>query len=159
MPVRIPKPEALPEVLALLAATPVRLAACARGLSAARLAERPNPKSWSAVEHLAHLRGCDAVWTETIYAMLVEVEPALPLLDPRQWARKLKYDQQHYADLLAAFSARRAELLAVLTPLPLAAWTRGADIGGRRHTVYSQARRLARHESEHCPQVEEGVRT
>src|SRR5689334_8824389 len=120
MPVRLPKPEALLAVLATLAATPARLAACAAPHSAARLAQRPGPKGWSAAEHLAHLRGCDAVWTETIYAMLVEAEPALPLLDPRQWAQKRKYAQRPFAELLAGLQARRAELLAVLTPLALA---------------------------------------
>lgn len=154
MPVTTPTLVDLATVLALLKDTPPRLAACAAPHSAERLAQRPGPQGWSAVEHLAHLRGCDAVWTETMYAMLVADEPALPLLDPRQWALKLKYAHQPFADLLAALTARRAELLRVLTPLPLERWSRGADIHGRRHTVYSQARRLALHEREHCEQVE-----
>ncbi len=155
MPVTLPTPAEIDTVLALLRETPQRLAASAAPHSAARLARRPGPKGWSAVEHLAHVRGCDAVWTETMYAMLVEDEPALPKFDPRQWAKQLKYAQWPFTDLLAALTARRAELLAVLTPLPLASWARGAVSGGKRHTVYSQARRLALHEREHCEQVAE----
>ena len=154
MPVRLPTLVDLAEVLAFLGDTPPRLAAAAAPHPPARLSERPGPKGWSAAEHLAHLRGCDLVWTETIFAMLAETEPALPLFSPRDWAARLKFAQQPYAAVLAAFAARRTELLAVLTPLTLDQWQRGADIQGRRHTVFSQARRLALHEREHCDQVE-----
>lgn len=154
MPVPTPTPADLPPVLALLAETPTRLAAWAAPFLPEQLAQPPGPKGWSAVEHLAHLRGCDAVWTETIYAMLVEAEPDLPLLHPRTWAHKLQYHRRPWAEQLAALTARRAELLTLLTPLPLEGWLRGANIGGRRHTVYSQARRLAWHEREHWPQIE-----
>ena len=159
MPLLIPKPDDLPSLLAQLRETPVRLAACAQKRSAERLAQKPGPKGWSAVEHLAHLRGCDVVWTETIYAMLAEDNPELPLFHPRDWVIKLKYAKQSYADLLAALTARRHELLLLLEPLPVAAWTRGARIDGRQTNVYGQARRLAGHEVEHCAQVEEGLRT
>ena len=154
MPIRDPQPADLPLVLATLQATPARLAACAKPHSAARLAQKPGPQGWSPAEHLAHLRGCDLVWTETIYAMLAEDEPALPLFSPRDWAQRLKFAKRPFADLLAGLTARRVELLAVLTPLPLAAWSRGADINVNRHTIYSQAVRLGQHELVHCEQLE-----
>ena len=154
MPILPPTPADLTAVLAHLRETPERLAAAAAPHSPARLSERPGPKGWSAAEHLAHLRGCDLVWTETLYAMLAEPEPALPLFSPRDWAARLKFAQRPFAEVLAAFAARRVELLAVLTPLTLDQWQRGADLQGRRHTVFSQARRLALHEREHCDQVE-----
>ena len=82
---------------------------------------------WTAGEILAHLRGCADVWPETIAAMLNAEEPDLPL---------------------------RAPLMDLLSGLPAAAWERGARISGRRHTVLSQARRLALHEQAHCEQLE-----
>ena len=33
-------------------------------------------------------------------------------------------------------------------------WSRGAMIKDRRHTVFSQARRMALHEVTHCEQIE-----
>jgi hypothetical protein len=40
------------------------------------------------VEILAHLRACDDLWSHSIYAMLAQDNPALPLLDERRWAGK-----------------------------------------------------------------------
>ncbi len=153
MPLLIAKADDLPDILERLQTTPQRLKALAKGHSVARLAERPGPKGWSPAEHLAHLRACDLVWTETIYAMLAEDEPQLPLFHPRDWVVKLKLAQYSYADHLAALTARRAELLRVLKPLPVEAWARLAGIGNGRTNVYSQALRLAGHEDVHCQQL------
>ena len=38
-------------------------------------------------------------------------------------------------------------------PLPAADSERGAVILGRRHTVFTQARRMAKHEAEHMEQI------
>jgi hypothetical protein len=149
-----PCPADLALHLALLEATPQRLAAFANGRSDEQLAQAPAPKAWSPVEVLAHLRGCDEVWTHTLYAMLIEDEPALPVLDPRRWARAAGYAQLPFALSLRAFTLRRAELLRVLTALPLERWQRSARLGNHIHTVYTQARRLARHEQTHCDQLE-----
>jgi hypothetical protein len=154
MPTLIPTAADLPELIARLRATPVRLAALAAPHSADRLTEKPRPKGWSPVEHLAHLRGCDLVWTATIYAMLAEAEPTLPLFHPRDWVTKLKLTRHSYADLLAALTARRAELLLTLEPLAVEGWARTGLIDGHRTNVFSQARRLAGHEAEHLAQLD-----
>ena len=109
---------------------------------------------WTAGEILAHLRGCADVWPETIAAMLNAEEPELPLRAPREWARKMGYARLDFEASFQAFAAQRAGLLDLLSSLPAAAWERGARIGGRRHTVFSQVRRLALHEQIHCEQLE-----
>lgn len=147
-------PEAIEEQLARLEATPRRLAACTAGVDEARLQAAPAPKAWSAVEHLAHLRGCDDVWSQTVYAMLLEEAPTLPLLDPRGWARVARYARLDWASSFRAFELKRAEYLRVLRGLKAEAWERSARIGNHTQTVFSQVRRTALHEAEHCRQVE-----
>jgi hypothetical protein len=145
-------PAALEKVLAALAETPPRLTALSAGHDDAALAQPPAPKAWSPQEVLAHLRGCADLWTYSIYAMLAESQPALPLLDERRWARAAGYARLPFSESLRTFSLARAELLAVLRGLPVEAWERAATIEGRRHTVFTQARRMALHEQEHWRQ-------
>jgi hypothetical protein len=141
-------------VLALLAETPLRIAAAAAGQTAARLALPLAPGEWSAVQILAHLRGCADVWPKTIFAMLNQDNPQLALIAPRAWARKMGYARLDFDASFQTFRAAREELLPILSALPPEAWQRGALIGGRTHTVFSQARRLALHEETHCAQLE-----
>jgi hypothetical protein len=147
-------PAEIEKYLALLAATPERIAALTAGLDEARLRWSPSKKDWSVVEILAHLRACETVWTFSIYAMLSENNPALPLLDERRWAKAARYADASFADSFQQFSLKRAELLNALRHLPEEAWSRSATIEGRTHTVFSQSRRMALHEQEHAAQLE-----
>jgi hypothetical protein len=146
--------EAMDEYLRRLAATPGWLAAGAASVGAARLRAAPAPKAWSAVEHLAHLRGCDDVWSQTVYAMLLHEAPTLPLFNPRDWAKTARYAALDWEQSLQAFTLKRAEYLAVLRALKPASWKRSATIGNHTHSVFSQVRRTVLHEEEHCAQVE-----
>ena len=152
-------PAEVKEYLVLLAATPPRLAASTAQAAPASLQRVPASQVWSPVEHVAHLRGCADVWGETMRAMLAEAEPVLVRVDPRQQAKSAGYARLPFADSLAAFKQQRADLLRMLKPLSFEDWNRGAMIGKNRHTVFSQARRLALHEQEHCEQVESYLRT
>jgi hypothetical protein len=42
----------------------------------------------------------------------------------------------------------------VLRLLDEAGWAKTANIAGQTHSVFSQARRMALHEGEHCEQIE-----
>ncbi len=110
------------------------------------------------MEILAHLRSCSDIWSYSILAMLAESSPALALLDPRKWAKAAGYPALGFHRSLEAFTLDRRELIAVLQGLEPEQWLRDADIGGRRHTVFSQARRMALHEAEHLSQFEAVVR-
>jgi len=156
MPSRLAPPTAADIALhlALLEATPLRLADFAAGQTDDQLARPPAPKTWSPAEVLAHLRGCDAVWTHTVIVMLSEKQPAMPVFDPRRWARAARYAKLPFSTSLQAFTLGRAELLSVLTALPLASWQRSAKLGNHIHTVFTQARRLALHEKVHYEELE-----
>jgi hypothetical protein len=147
-------PGEIEKFLLLLASTPVRIAASAQGYDEAALSYQPGPRAWSALDVLAHMRACADLWTYSIYAMLAEVNPALALLDERRWAKAAGYSQLRFQPSLQAYSLQREELMAVLRSLPAEKWERTANIGGRSHSVFSQSRRMALHEEEHCQQIE-----
>jgi hypothetical protein len=154
MPPRDITPSEIQKQLALLEATPGRIAACADGLDETRLRESPSKRVWSAVEVLAHLRACADLWSYSIYAMLAEATPTLALLDERRWSKALYYADRSFANALQREKLERAQLIHVLRDLPYESWMRAAVIAERRHTVFSQARRMALHEAEHCNQLE-----
>lgn len=154
----MPQPKAtlseIQKYLRLLEGTPWRIATCTAGLKEAQLRRSSGKGEWSAVQILAHLRACDDVWSHSIYAMLVQDNPRLPLLHPRQWAKVMPYVHLDFGLSLQAFTLKRRELLHVLDDLPEEGWARTAVIGNRTHSVFSQARRMALHEVEHCEQIE-----
>lgn len=140
--------------LNLLAETPPRIATATRGLENARLHLKPDEKSWSANDILAHLRACADVWGKSIQMMLEKDNPTLPHVSPRTWLRKTDYLELAFRASFQAFADQRNELLNMLKNLTFEAWSRGAMIKGREHTVFSQARRMVQHELEHCEQFE-----
>lgn len=147
-----PDPQVITESLAVLASMPADLRAAARGHADAELSQAPG-SGWSVVEILAHVRGCFDVCSFSILAMLAEDEPLLALIDPRKWARAAGYAGQTFSRSLVAFEIGRGEFMEVLHALSDEGWSRMVDIGGRRHSVYSQTRRMAKHEVEHLEQI------
>ena len=109
---------------------------------------------WSIVQIFAHLRACDAVWTNSIYQMLVTENPNLPDTHPNEWAQKVDFTQFDFAESFALFQLKRYELFRVLTSLDFEDWERSCVINGRSHTVFSQVRRMALHEARHCDDIE-----
>jgi hypothetical protein len=150
-----PTPVEIERHLNALQATPGHLLRLANGSSEEGLTLSPRRGVWSAIQILAHLRACSDVWTYSIYAMLTEDTPILPILDERKWAKAVGYVRHDFHRSLEAFSFDRAELIATLTALPEPEWNRSAEIGGRSHTVFSQCRRMALHELEHLDQIAE----
>jgi hypothetical protein len=118
------------QVLTLLAQTPARLAALTAGLPPAQLHTAPNPGEWSANQVLAHLRACADMWGKCMVAMIAEDRPTLRAVNPRSWIKKTNYLELEFRPSLRAFTTQRAELLAVLEPLPPAGWSRAATVTG-----------------------------
>jgi hypothetical protein len=154
MPRNHATPAGIEEVLRLASETPERIAQVTHGLNEAQLHWKPDARAWPVSQALAHLRGCADVWTYSVYAMLVEPGVELARLDPRRWAQRLGYERLVVAQSLHAFRVQRAELSHVLGSLRPEGWERSAMIAGRTHTVFSQVRRMALHEREHCAQLE-----
>ena len=146
------------QVLTLLAETAPRIAALLTGVAPARLRTAPNDDEWSANDVLAHLRACADVWGSCIHAIIAEDRPTLRAVNPRSWIKQTDYRSLAFQPSFRSFAAQRAELLAVLEPLPPEGWSRAATVTGAgkvlERTVLSYARWLARHERPHVKQIE-----
>lgn len=140
--------------LAVLAETPERLAECAAGLGDERIDASPALGDWSLGQLLAHLRAAAEVWGESIYAMLEAEHPDLPYVHPNQRMKSAGYAAVDFQVSLQAYTEQRLALLEMLRQLQPEEWSREALIRGRRHTVFSQARRVALHEADHWAQIE-----
>jgi len=145
------------QVLALLRETPDSLAELTADLTPGQLRTPPAAGEWSANEVLAHLRACADVWGGCITTVLAEDAPTIRAVNPRTWVQSTDYVDLAFRPSLRSFAAQRAELLAVLEPLPREAWSRTATVTGAgsplQVTVLSYAQRLARHERPHRKQV------
>ena len=151
------------QVLTLLAESPPRIAAVTAGLSPDQMHTAPNRDGWSANDVLAHLRACADVWGNCIVAMIAEDRPTLRAVNPRTWIKKTDFPELEFRPSLRSFVTQRADLLAVLEPLPPEGWSRTATVTGAgkvlERTVRIYAQQLARHERQHVKQVERIVNT
>src|SRR5512144_116480 len=137
---------------------PHRIQAVTQALGDARLRFKPDKNSWSVNDTLAHLRSCADLWTHSIYAMLAEREPEFSDINERKWAKVTRYAELPFEESFQVFSLQRKNLLHVLQTLAFESWERSAIIFGRKHTVFTQARRMAKHENEHVEQLESLLR-
>lgn len=145
--------QGIDDILVILAETPERFAAASQDRTLEQLHRRPEPKSWSVNEILAHLRACADVWGLDIKRMLSEDAPSLPDVHPTIHLKGTDYPDLEFQTSLAAFAEQRKSLLIKLKSLGFQDWSRTARIKDRTHTVFSQARRMALHEQGHWDQV------
>jgi len=79
-------------------------------------------------------------------------------INPRTWIKTTDYPELGFRSSLRSFAAQRADLLAVLEPLPHEGWSRTATVTGAgkalERTVLFYAEWLARHERQHVKQVQ-----
>jgi hypothetical protein len=156
-------PRTIEHNLTMLATTPARLADLTEGLPSAQLLTPPEPGAWCARDVLAHLRACADMWGKCIALILSEDRPTFKAVNPTSWIKQTDYLEQEFHPSLQAFTAQRAELLAVLQPLPRAAWLRTATVTGagkpRERSVHTYAQWLANHEQSHIKQIERIIAT
>lgn len=146
-------PPARAELLEMLAEYPAWLRALTAGVAPELLHAPPAEGEWSANEVLAHLRACADMWGGYIEQILAEDFPTFKAMNPATWIKQTDYPQQPFGRSLQAYTAQRAELLAVLRPLAPADWQRAATVTGagkpRVRTVETYALWLADHERPH----------
>lgn len=151
------------QVLTLLEETPTRIAAATRGLTEAQLHKAPERGEWSANEVLAHVRACADVRGEPIRTILAKSHPTFRAVNPLTWIKQTVYLDLDFRPSFRVFAKQRADLLALLKPLPRRSWSRGATVTGAgaalERTVLFYAQWVAIHERPHVKQVERIVRT
>ncbi len=156
-------PYTIEQILTLLAQAPYRITALTDGLEEAQLHTSPGPGEWSANDVLAHLRSCADMWGGCIATIIAEDRPTIRAVNPTTWIKKTDYLEQDFQSSLQAFTTQRAELLAVLQPLPPEGWSRAATVTGAgrvlERTVLFYAQWLALHERPHVKQIERIVTT
>ena len=118
------------EALTLLAETPARIAAATRGLTEAQLHTSPVRGEWSVNEVLAHVRACADCRGEPIRMIVAEDHPTFRAVNPRTWIKQTDYQDLEFRRSFRVFAKQRAELLALLKPLPRKGWSRAATVTG-----------------------------
>jgi uncharacterized damage-inducible protein DinB len=145
------------QVLALLTEQPKTIAALTAGLSRDRLHRSPSRGEWSLNDVLAHVRSCADMWGKYMATMIAEDRPTIRAMNPTTWIKSTNYPELEFAPSLRAFTKQRAQLLALLEPLPKAGWSRSATVTGagrpRERTVFEYARWLANHERSHVKHI------
>ncbi len=151
------RPLTIDQVLTQLREQPEQIAALTAGLPRARLHSPRSPDEWSVNDVLAHLRSCSDMWGRYIAMIIAEDRPTIRAMNPTTWIRRTNYPELEFTPSLHAFAEQRAELLALLRPLPEAGWSRGATVTGagrpRERTVLEYARWLANHERSHVKHI------
>ena len=138
-----------------LAAVPKLIAGILDGHDDARLTWRPDDKTWSASDVLAHLRSSAEVQGKWIAAMLDRDNPTLRAISPRSAFRKYVDHDVHVS--LKEFADERAALVKRLRSLDEAGWRRtltftGASPRSSNPTVIACVWGLVQHEKDHLPQ-------
>jgi hypothetical protein len=151
------RPLTIDQVLTQLKEQPEAIAALSAGLPLTQLHRSPSRGGWSANDVLAHLRSCADMWGKYIAMIVAEDRPTIRAMNPTTWIKSTNYLQLEFAPSFRAFAMQRAELLALLRPLPKAAWSRSATVTGggrpRERTVLDYARWLATHERSHVKHI------
>ncbi len=143
------------QIIDRLAAIPGRISRAVAGWSDERLRVAPAAGEWSASAVLAHVRAADDIQSPRLLMMLARDNPPLPAFDERRWAEVAAYDEVDFATSLAAFTLRRAELVAALRRARVDDWRRtGAHETRGTITLLDVARGVVEHEEEHCAQLE-----
>ena len=153
------------QVLTLLAENPLSIAELTVDLTTAQLHAAPSPDEWSLNDVLAHLRACSDVWGNYIIKIIAEERPTWRDMNPRVWIEKTNYRELDFKPVFRAYTKQRADLLAVLEPLPPKSWSRAAIVTGMipgqvfERTVLYYADWLASHERAHVKHIQRIVKT
>jgi hypothetical protein len=146
-------PLTIDQVLIQLAEQPKEIAALTADLPRARLRRAPSRGEWSLNDVLAHLRSCADMWGRYMATIIADDRPTIRAMNPRTWIKHTNYPALEFAPSFRAFTKQRAELLALLRPLPKASWSRSATVTGagrpRERTVLEYGQWLATHERSH----------
>ena len=97
--------------LAVLEATPGRIASLIAGRDAGELRRSPGPGRWSVVQIIAHLADAEIVGAYRFRMILAAPGTPIQAFDQDDWARAMKYEAADPHAALALFEALRAAQL------------------------------------------------
>jgi hypothetical protein len=142
--------------LAVQAATADKLESLLKGVSTARLRERPAPAKWSVSEIVAHL--ADAEIVGAFRMRLILGSPGTPMVayDQDEWLRSGHYDKRDPRQSVEQFRVLRQGNLALLESLDPEQWGHhGLHAERGPETIEHIARMFAGHDINHLRQIEQ----
>lgn len=142
-------------VIGLLENSPREIENRTKGINPKKLQTRPDPDSWSAVEILAHLHACTTIWGKSIEKMVNENNPTIDDLHPGKWEKLRHFSALSFDESFKIYTCNRRNLISILKKLSPDEWGKSGWIKNKKHTVFSQARRIALHEFGHLDQFEQ----
>jgi len=133
-------------VFASLARGPRRIARAVSRARGNRLRRRPAPREWSVVEVLAHLLDGEVALGFRIRKLAAEPGAAIAPWDQEKWTPGLRHRRGDPRTILAAFTALRADTIALVRRL-----TPAQRRAAGRHPEYGRLRidQLLHHWAEH----------
>ena len=142
--------------LAVQAATARKLDHLIKGVSTARLRQRPAPEKWSVNEIIAHLADAEIVGGFRLRFILGS--PGAPIVpyDQDKWVTSGHYDQRDPRKSVEQFSVLRQWNLALLKSLTPEQWKHyGMHSERGRESIEHMVRMFAGHDLNHLQQIGE----
>ena len=141
--------------LAVQAVTPRKLARLIKGVSPARLRQRPAPGKWSVAEIVAHLADAELVGGFRIRMILGAPGTPITAFDQDVWVTAAHYDKRDTRKDVETFRALREANLDLYKTLTPEQWRHyGIHSERGKETVEHIARMFAGHDLNHLAQIE-----
>jgi len=143
----------------VLTATPRQIDALIKGVSKKKLACRPAPGAWSAVEILAHLADVEIVQSFRLRLILETNRTPIQAYDQNVWAKFSNYSTQDSALSFEAYRINRERNLRLLKSLPRSMWSRyGVHAERGRETITRITELMAGHDLNHLSQIRRALK-
>jgi hypothetical protein len=145
-------------VLVALASMPDELGRTLTNRPLEDLMQPSRDGGWGVIEILCHLRDWDEIFLDRFRQSVEHERPFLPVYDDELWPIERDYRGQDPRKVFDQFRALRAELVALLEPLPAEAWQRPAEHGAYGEvTLHWMADHVCDHDREHLDQVRDAL--
>ncbi len=139
----------------VLAATPGRIEALIKGLTAKQLAKKPRPGKWSIREIIAHLTEAEMVMCCRARWIAFEDKPTLVPFDQGKWSQAWAREKEPLGETLGRLRLLRRSQVRLLKSLPKAHFKRtGHHLERGIVTLKEQMETAAGHDLNHLEQIE-----
>jgi hypothetical protein len=136
-------------------ATPKKLDRLVKGVSAAKLRDRPQPEKWSVAEILAHLADVEIVIGWRMRSILGAPGTAVQAFDQNAWLTALHYEKRDPRQSLTQQRVLREANLAMLRTLTPDQWKQfGTHSERGQESIERIVRMVAGHDLNHLQQIE-----
>lgn len=141
--------------LKVQATSATKLARLIKGISIARLRQRPTPDQWSVAEILAHLADSEVVCGWRLRAILGAPGGAIEAYDQNAWALAGHYATRDAQESIALFRAMRKANLSLLKSLTPQQWSQSGIHAERgKESIEHIVSLIAGHDLNHLQQIE-----